>query len=86
MILTRQMYDKYVKPLYDKLYQIKLSFEEELLVGEFVKKLCDAEFELNKLQEVLSEKTVLQTEFLEKNCKEELERLEEFLNAEKDVK
>lgn len=80
MILTRGEYDKYVKPLYDKLYNTDLSIEEQILVGDFVKELLAAEFKLESLKKLLSGRTAMQQEFLEKHCGKELEQLLQYLN------
>lgn len=85
MTLTKQEYDAYVKPFFDDLYSVNLDLIDDVLVGDFIRKIIDAEFDIIKLGVLLKGKTPLQAQFLNKYCSETITNLEEFIKKE-DVK
>ena len=81
MNITENQYDEYIKPFYDRLYELKISSEDKVLYGDYISLLTSLEFEPDELKEAVDDMSESQRNFLCNNdMEEELNLLLNFFN------
>ncbi len=87
MNITKEDYQKNIKPCFDKIYKVRESFDsnDEIFLTDSISKIVEYEFEFDKLLDELNKLTPLQKDLLEKfELSEDIQDLTKFLESKRD--